>query len=669
MSANLLHRETSPYLLQHKDNPVHWRPWGTDAFADARASNKPVFLSIGYSACHWCHVMAHESFENPDIAAIINALFVSIKVDREERPDIDQIYMSGLQALGGRGGWPLSVFLTPDGKLFWGGTYFPPTPRFGRAGFGDVLRQVAKAFHDQPEKVAQNALRAAKTAPSGAAPDHPITFDTMDAAVQAVLQQLDPVHGGLSGAPKFPNFTLLEFLWRAGDRLDDPRCREAVVLALRNMCLGGIFDHVGGGLSRYSTDERWHVPHFEKMLYDNALFVRSLALAWSARRDPLFKQAAELTVDWLVREMRMDEGAFASSLDADSEGAEGKVYTWTFSELEAALGADDAAFAAKAFHATDGGNWEDGRNVLHRLGPASLDGDEMRLGALRRKLLAARSQRIAPARDDKVLADWNGLVIDALCAAGLAFERADWLVLAREAYAFVTEHMVQDDRVGHSARLGRVSYPGFSTDAANIVAAALALHQASGDAAYLKDALRLNAALHARYFDPARGYCLSAADTSDLQERPHGGRDDATPNANATAAHNLVRLGALTGDPSLFDQADRVLNLFGAAAEREPFAYLGLFNAFDFAARLTEVTIVGPQQEGAALAREALGGETINIVLSRVSAEQTQDRDSPAFGRTPHDGLPTAYVCRAGVCSLPATTPAALRALLRDENR
>ena len=485
MSENLLRYETSPYLLEHKDNPVHWRPWGAAAFDEARKLNKPILLSVGYSACHWCHVMARESFENPQIAALMNELFVSVKVDREERPDVDQIYMSGLQALGGRGGWPLTAFLTPAGDLFWGGTYFPPTARFGRVGFPDVLQQVDKAYRETPERVAQNAARVASASSVDAPREGLISAELLDATAESIFAQLDPVNGGTMGAPKFPQASLFEFLWRAADRLRDNKFKQAALLALTRVCQGGLFDHLGGGFARYSVDERWRVPHFEKMLYDNAQLLRLLTFAWKATRDPLFAQRVEQTIDWLAREMRVDQGGFAASLNADSEGVEGKYYVWTAQQIEDALGPQDAALICAAYGVTSEGNWE-GVNVLHRLDAPQLPNpsEEKRLEPLRKKLLELRDRRVPPSRDDKVLADWNGLMIEALCVAALAFRRPDWLALARDAYDFVMRVMARGDRIGHSARLGRVSHPGLSSDAAAMIAAALSLFEATGEAPF-----------------------------------------------------------------------------------------------------------------------------------------------------------------------------------------
>ncbi len=419
---NRLGHETSPYLLQHKHNPVDWWPWGIEALAEAKRTNKPILLSVGYAACHWCHVMAHESFEDAATAQVMNDLFVNIKVDREERPDIDQIYMSALHHLGEHGGWPLTMFLTPNGEPFWGGTYFPNTARYGKPAFVDVLREVERVFREKPKSVEQNrstlmAQLTASAKPEGrvviAAPD-------LDRAADQLLGIIDPVNGGIRGAPKFPQSMMLEFLWRAGERTNNSRCFAAADLTLARICEGGIYDHLGGGFSRYSVDERWLVPHFEKMLYDNALLLELLALAYLRSSNDLFRRRARETVAWLAREMTTPEGAFCASLDADSEGEEGKFYVWSLDEVTSALGKDDAAFFAAHYDVAAEGNFE-GHNILNRLKhmPRSTE-DEQRLAPLREKLLSVRDKRVRPGLDDKVLADWNGLMIAALVNAGLA---------------------------------------------------------------------------------------------------------------------------------------------------------------------------------------------------------------------------------------------------------
>ncbi len=513
LPENLLRHETSPYLLQHADNPVHWRPWGAAALAEARAANRPILLSVGYAACHWCHVMAHEFFEDPDTAALMNRLFVNIKVDREERPDIDHLYMSALHALGESGGWPLTMFLAPDGSPFWGGTYFPPEPRWGRPSFRQVLQGVADTYAGDDERIAHNtgALRQALTALSAAKPGPmPVPAD-LDRAAGAYHRMTDPIHGGLRGAPKFPNPPIFRFLWqhdfRARSRTHAHLGRDATHLMLERMSQGGIYDHLGGGYARYSTDEVWLVPHFEKMLYDNAQLLELLALAQADRvqadrPNPLYAERAAETVGWLTRDMTAEtvngRAAFASAEDADSEGVEGKFYVWSEAEVVRQLGLAAPAFMA-AYDVTEQGNWE-GTNILRRIAPQGDADQEGRLAAGRAALFAARAGRVRPGRDDKVLADWNGLAIAALVRAGVVFARPDWLGLAETALDFVLDRMAAPDgRIQHAWRLGRVTAPGLLEDQAAIARAALALFEATGNAARLEQAIRIVAS-HADAF-------------------------------------------------------------------------------------------------------------------------------------------------------------------------
>src|SRR6266511_3077017 len=456
---NRLARETSPYLLQHKHNPVDWWPWGTEALAEAKRANKPILLSVGYAACHWCHVMAHESFEDAATAQVMNDLFVNIKVDREERPDIDQIYMSALHHLGEHGGWPLTMFLTPGGEPFWGGTYFPKTARYGKPAFVDLLREVERVFRQEPQSVEQNRSALMERLAASARPEGRVVIapSDLDRAADQLVRMIDPVNGGMRGAPKFPQPIMLECLWRAAERTNNARYCAAVELTLARICEGGIYDHLGGGFSRYSVDERWLVPHFEKMLYDNALLLELLALAYLRSGNDLFRRRAQETVAWLAHEMTTGEAAFCASLDADSEGEEGKFYVWSLAEVTTALGSDDGAFFAAHYDVTAEGNFE-GHNILNRLKnlPRSRE-DEQRLTPLREKLLRVREKRVRPGLDDKVLADWNGLMIGALVNAGLAFNEPLWLEMAARACLFVDANLAHGYRRRHDP--GRAGAP------------------------------------------------------------------------------------------------------------------------------------------------------------------------------------------------------------------
>ncbi|MEX0851816.1 MAG: thioredoxin domain-containing protein [Bauldia sp.] len=667
MTENLLRHEASPYLLQHKDNPVHWRPWGPQALAEARTAGRPILLSVGYAACHWCHVMAHESFEDEGVAAVMNRLFVNIKVDREERPDIDQIYMAALHALGSQGGWPLTMFLTPDGEPIWGGTYFPKTARYGRPAFVDILTEIARLYRDEPDKVAANRrFIMERLAATGERPAIALDRSLLDTAAGRLMQFMDPVDGGTAGAPKFPQASLLEFLWRAGTRTRDARFRDIVLLTLRKIAAGGIYDHVGGGFARYSVDERWLTPHFEKMLYDNAQLVELMTYAWLATGDSLFAERIAETVAWLEREMLTPGGAFAASLDADAEGHEGKFTVWTRAEVIDVLGAGEGAFFADAYDITDGGNFE-GASIPNRLAtpPLSPD-DEARLVAARPRLLERRSSRVRPATDDKILADWNGLTIAALAFAGASLARREWIEFAADAFRFVTTTMSDGGRLAHSWRVGKSVFPGLATDYAAMIEAALALHAATLDARYLDQAEALAAALRAHHWDTATpGYFLSADDAEALIMRPKSVTDEATPSATSLMAQNLIRLWHLTGDDEYRRDVDDILAAASAAVANNLFASTGLLNALDLRQGAVDVAIVAPAGVAAddlvaAVRRHA----TPNTVLSVHDGKAQMPAGHPAAGKTAVDGRATAYVCRGETCSLPVTEAGELGELL-----
>jgi uncharacterized protein YyaL (SSP411 family) len=658
MPENRLGNETSPYLLQHKDNPVAWWPWGPEALAEAQRTGKPILLSVGYAACHWCHVMAHESFEDESTAAVMNDLFVNIKVDREERPDIDEIYMNALHALGEQGGWPLTMFLTPRGEPVWGGTYFPKDSRFGRPAFVDVLREVDRVFREEPVKIDNNrtALVAQLQQRARAAAKPNIGSAELDQLAGRFAGLFDPVHGGLRGAPKFPQSPILELLWRAGERTGDARYFEVAELALERMSEGGIFDHLGGGFSRYSVDERWLVPHFEKMLYDNAQLLELLALAHARTRNPLFLTRARETVAWLSREMTTEEGAFASSLDADSEGEEGKFYVWSLAEIEAALG-EDAAFFAAHYDVTVGGNFE-GHNILNRLNrlPRSMD-DETRLAALREKLLALRAARIRPGLDDKVLADWNGLMIAALANAGALLSEQAWIVMAERAFDFIARSMTRSDRLGHSWRDGRLVFPGLSSDYAAMIRAAIALHQATGQNKFLERALTWTALLEKHHADPEQGgYFLTADDAEGLIVRLALTRDDAIPNPTAVMAQNLVRLALIAGNESYRARADKLFDGVLPAAAENLFGHAALLNALDLRLRQREIVATGSRAEE--FAGAALRQSFLDRTLLRAQNASALPASHPArekIAAAPAEGA--AFICVGETCSLPITDP------------
>jgi uncharacterized protein len=667
---NRLARESSPYLLQHKHNPVDWWPWGTQALAEAKRSNRPILLSVGYAACHWCHVMAHESFEDEATARVMNDLFVNIKVDREERPDIDQIYMSALHHLGEHGGWPLTMFLTPDGEPFWGGTYFPKTARYGKPAFVDLLREVERVFREDPKSVEQNRSALMARLSERARPQGRTVIGAaeLDRAANQIAGMIDPVHGGMRGAPKFPQPAMLEFLWRAGQRLRDRRYFGAVELSLARMCEGGIYDHLGGGFSRYSVDERWLTPHFEKMLYDNAQLLELLALARQRSGNELFCTRARETVGWLAREMTTREGAFCASLDADSEGEEGKFYVWSLAEIEGVLGKDDAAFFAAHYDVTSQGNFE-GHTILNRLKhvPRSAE-DEERLAGLRAKLLSTRDKRVRPGLDDKMLADWNGLMIAGLVNAGLLLDEPTWLEMAARAFLCVDAKMAHGDQLGHSWRDGKRIFPGLASDHAAMIRAALALHEATGEHAYLERALAWQATLDRHYRNADNGgYFLTADDAEGLVVRPAATTDDAAPNANAVAAQNLIRLAVFTGQHAWRDKADRLFDGILASAGENPFAHLALLNALDLRLRAAEIVVTGH----AARADELMAAARRLPFLDRIvlRASPALPASHPAHEKIKAAGESAAFVCVGETCSLPVTNPADLAAAVDAARR
>jgi uncharacterized protein YyaL (SSP411 family) len=656
---NRLAHETSPYLLQHKSNPVDWWPWGPAALVEAKRSNKPILLSVGYAACHWCHVMAHESFEDAATAAVMNELFVNIKVDREERPDIDQIYMSALHLLGERGGWPMTMFLTPDGEPFWGGTYFPNTSKFGRPGFTDVLRNVSRIFHEEPQNVEQNRAAIMARLGESARPQGKVTIGAaeLDRAAAQIGGLIDPLHGGLRGAPKFPQAMMLEFLWRAGQRTGTERYFAAVELTLERICQGGIYDHLGGGFSRYSVDERWLVPHFEKMLYDNALLLELLGLAYQRSGRELFRIRARETVGWLVREMTTPEGTFCASLDADSEGEEGKFYVWSLAEIAQVLGPQDAEYFAARYDVTPDGNFE-GHNIINRLKdlPRNME-DDGRLAPLRQKLLAWRGQRVRPGLDDKTLADWNGLMIAALVNAGIIFDEPSWLQNAARAFLFIDAKMSHGDRLGHSWRDGRLLFPGLASDHAAMIRAALALHEATGESGYLERALAWQAGLDRHYADPATGgYFLTASDAEGLVVRPNSTADEATPNPNGVEAQNLVRLAFYSGQDAWRRQADTLFDGLLPLANDNLFMHVGLLNALDLRLRAAEIVVVGSGPPAHELATAALKEPFLDRVVLRAPSAEALPNLHPAQDKLKSTPGVAAYVCVGETCSLPVAS-------------
>jgi uncharacterized protein len=663
--VNRLAKETSPYLLQHAHNPVDWYPWGDEALSRARETQRPIFLSVGYAACHWCHVMERESFENERTAALLNAAFVAVKVDREERPDVDVIYMDAVQHMTGQGGWPMSVFLTPDGKPFYAGTYFPDTPRHGLPAFGQVLEAIAQAWSEKrPEIVAAAERTAAAVATAMNAPisvamagEGEAAADPSSAALDALERALDDQNGGWGRAPKFPQPMTIEFLLRCHLRSGDDRALVMARQTLDAMADGGIFDQVGGGFARYSTDERWLVPHFEKMLYDNALLARVYVHAWQVTREERYRQAAEQTLEFVLRELMTADGGFAASLDADTDGVEGGTYVWTKAQVDELLGADAPPFE-RFYGITADGNWE-GVSILHRAADERVAADTVERG--RQVLFAARQRRSQPARDDKVLTSWNGLMIGALADAVTAFGDDRWVRPAEHAAdLLLTVVRDRDGRLRRSFKDGRARHAAVLEDYAHLAGGLLALYQAKFDERWFVAARGLADEMLTHFADPAGGFFDTADDHEQLLARPKSLQDSPLPSGNAAAAEVLLRLNALTGQDSYRQAAEGTLKLVGNLPARYPTAFAQWLNAGLLARDgLTEVAIAGARDgrdtrallgvvraSYRPLVVVALGGQTTTVPLLD---------ERPMIG-----GQATAYVCRDFVCQLPVTTPAGL---------
>jgi len=679
---NLLGNETSPYLRQHKDNPVHWMPWGKEAFAKARAEGKPVLLSVGYAACHWCHVMAHESFEDPATADVMNSLFVNIKVDREERPDIDSLYQNALALMGGQGGWPLTMFLTPDAEAFWGGTYFPQYPRHGLPGFREVLRGVAESYADEKEKVAHNTAtmtEALKKLQDGQA-GQMVLPERIGEIGSLLMRLIDPVHGGFAGgqegAPKFPNLPAQALLWDCYLRTGEDHYKAATLLSLTRMCQGGIYDHVDGGFARYTVDTEWLTPHFEKMLYDNALFIDLLSEVYRETQHPLFAARVRETVDWAARCLSIEKDgekdgltAFASSFDADSDDgsghvAEGAYYIWKAGDIDAALGSD-AAFYREAMDITAYGNWHErpGYSIPNRLANPAWRGEEeeAKLGALHRKLRFHRRQRIPPARDDKVLADWNGLMIAALVKAAFVFDEASWADMAAQAYRFACKHMMAADTgmLRHVWCDGRAAHPATLDDYAAMMQAALALFEHTGEAAYLNDAQRWRGIVERDYADTARGgFYMTADAATDLPLRPQTADDTAVPAGNAVMVGVYYRLALLTGDMAALDTAEKTARAFSALNPGHYFSRATLIR-HSLAAAMPLTLYIAAGGDGKA--QDFLYGlrhvSAPHLVHIPAPQSAVLPKTHPVYGKTPQDGATAAYLCPGQSC-LPPTASA-----------
>lgn len=667
LPVNLLAEATSPYLRQHADNPVHWREWSRAALDEARRLQRPVLLSVGYAACHWCHVMAHESFADPVVAAVMNRLFVNIKVDREERPDIDQIYMAALNAMGEQGGWPMTMFLTPDGQPFWGGTYFPRHARYGRPGFIEVLEAVAATWRDRRPELDRSAEALARHVAAQLAPA--AAGDAIDVAglkrshADAILSMIDAEHGGLRGAPKFPNAPMMNLLRLAWLQDGVADCRDALVDSLRKMLAGGIYDHLGGGLCRYATDSRWLVPHFEKMLYDNAQLIDLAGWAYAESGDELFRIRIEETVGWLLREMLVEGHAFASSLDADSDGEEGRFYLWTREQLSDALGSDDSKRFLEFYQIDKPDAWE-GDPILNRLAHPNLGaGDtDPDMRTMRARLLEVRERRVRPARDDKVLVDWNGMVIAALARAGRQFQRPDWIALAASAFRFVAESEV-DGRLPHSILGENRLFPGLSADYAAMIDAAVALTETGDDQApYTEKARAWMAALDRWHGDEDRtGHYFTASDASDLPMRIRGDIDDAMPSATARVVEAMTRLSLLTGDQSLHDRAMAAAEAALRRTAGQRFGRSGIVHAAAIAQAAKKLVVVDAGESGLVSVANRFPDPSRTDLFGPLGSGSI---DLPGGGVI-DTARPGAWLCVGQTCLPPVTTGGELELLLR----
>jgi uncharacterized protein YyaL (SSP411 family) len=667
--GNRLASATSPYLLQHADNPVHWWPWSDDAFDAAAEREVPVFLSVGYAACHWCHVMAHESFEDQQTAALINEHFVAIKVDREERPDVDAVYMQATQALTGQGGWPMSVFLTPDRKPFYAGTYFPPAPRHGLPSFQQVLQAITVAWRDRQAEIRDSSSEIARRLSMQQTPTGTEMPTAAECAASILLLQreFDPTYGGFGRAPKFPPSMVIEALLRDGGE-------AAMLMAGRTldaMARGGVYDQIAGGFARYSVDAEWVVPHFEKMLYDNALLLGVYSHWWRRTHNPLGERVVSETVAWLLREMRTEQGAFAASLDADSkddhgELREGAYYVWDGDQLSAALGDEDAAWAAEIFSVTPAGTFEHGASTLQLL----LDHDQVRLADVRERLRTARDQRSRPGRDDKVVAAWNALLVDALVQAAMIFARPEWLQIATEAAEHVWQMHWRDGRLRRTSRDGVAGEAfGVLEDYAAFALAAVRLAAVHAEPLWLTRAEQLLDVIMTQFNDTAGGFFDTAADAEQLYARPQDPTDNASPSGLSAAVHALRLMAELTGDDGYADRADRAAATGSELVRRAPrFAGWLLADAISQTSdrRPVQIAIVGD-----ATAREELVHTAQQLApAGSVVVAGIPDQAGLALlaGRPLIDNRPTAYVCQHFVCKLPVVSVDDLAAQLQGTN-
>ncbi len=675
--TNRLIHETSPYLLQHAHNPVDWYAWGEEAFAKAKSENKPVLLSIGYSACHWCHVMEHESFENEAIARLMNEHFVSIKVDREERPDLDQIYMNAVQMMTQHGGWPMTVFLTPEAVPFYGGTYFPPEDRHNMPGFPRVLLSVADAYREKPDEITRNAvtllteLRRAQATPQ---PGGALSLNFLDAAYNAALRNYDSLNGGFGGAPKFPPAMTLEFLMRVFHRTADPEALRIVEYTSEKMARGGIYDQLGGGFHRYSTDAKWLVPHFEKMLYDNALLSRQYLHLYQINHEPWVRDIVEGTLDYVVREMTNAEGGFYSTQDADSEGHEGKFFVWTKQEIVAALGDEDERLFASYYNVSAAGNFE-GKNILNVTasleevaGAAKVSVAQLEdvLARSISRLFALREGRIKPDRDEKILTAWNGLMLASFAEAGAIIGRDDYANVARRNARFVLRNLSRDGLLLRTFKDGQAKLNGYLEDYAFLIDGLLALFETTGEFEWFDAALDLTRKMIAEFWDEAEGgFFFTGSSHEELIVRSKDYYDNATPSGNSVAADVLLRLSVMTGDSDFSRRAVAIFRQMSAAMQRYPPAFGRALSAVDFhLSSPKEIVIIGDPTASStkALKREVWKNfQPQKVVIQSSPADALGRQELPLLqGRSLLNDEPTAFVCENYTCRQPVNQPEAL---------
>jgi len=663
--TNRLINESSPYLLQHAHNPVDWYPWGDEAFDRARAEDKPVLVSIGYSACHWCHVMEHESFEDEDVAAIQNDHFINIKVDMEERPDVDQIYMNFVQMTTGRGGWPMNVFLTPEKLPFFGGTYFPPNPRYGMPSWRQILTSIADAFRERRDELQESAanivseLKKMSVVEPAAGSLSP---EMLDAAFVSFTRTFDAANGGFGGAPKFPAAMSLEFLLRYHHRTGDDKALSMVTYSLEKMARGGIYDQLGGGFHRYAVDAVWLVPHFEKMLYDNAQLIRVYLHTFQVTGDEFFKRIAVECLEYICREMLDPSGGFYSTQDADSEGEEGKFFVWTPEEITEVLGEDVGRAFCRAYDVTAGGNFE-GHSILNIKDPALAGND--RFDDARKRLFEHREKRVKPFRDEKILTAWNGLMLAAFADAAGVLGDERYLSIAKKNADFILTELQKDGRLLRTWKDGKAKLNGYVEDYANVADGLVELFQVSGDAEYLTEAKRLADLMITEFWDAeSGGFFFTSNDHEQLVVRNKDLYDNATPSGNSVAADVLLKLAKLTGEDKYERFAVTVLRLTASQIRRHPQGFGRALSALEFHLEQTmEIVVVG--EEGNELERIALGGYHPDAVV--VLGRGDDDHGLPLLAdRTAIDGEPTAYICRDNVCQRPVTTGAELKLAIRN---